>query len=166
MAAPIRVLCLGNPLLADDGFGGEVARCLGEHPSLDAEVVCSIETGFALLDHLLDASHLLVVDTVLTGAAGPGTIYTVWEEEFRAVPGSSPHFVGLFETLALARALHLPAPQDVMILAVEAADCSTVGGTMHPSVQAAVPRVVDLAQEIVRRWGENVRVSASLVPHG
>ncbi|MGD0012929.1 MAG: hypothetical protein ABSD56_00675 [Bryobacteraceae bacterium] len=45
--------------------------------------------------------------------------------------------------LALARQLSLDAPEEITIIAVEAADCHTVGGSMHPAVAAAIPRAVD-----------------------
>lgn len=166
MCESFRVLCLGNTLLADDAFGDVVARQLRRRLREQAEVTSTSATGFVLMDELLNTLHLLVVDTVLTGTARPGTIYTVREEDFQTASGSSPHFVGLFETLALARALDLPAPHEVVIVAVEAADCSTVGGAMHPAVQAAVPAVVRLAETMVRKWQKEVRLTGGLIPHG
>lgn len=145
----IRVLCLGNNLLADDAFGGAVAEQLRALGPTGAEVVESSAAGFALLDMLLNASYLVVVDTVLTGTAAPGTLRVLREAEVAAVPGGSPHYVGLFEALALGRKLGLPVPEEVVILAVEAADCVTVGGAMHPAVQAALPVAVNLVQEII-----------------
>src|SRR3989304_2380520 len=144
-----RVLCLGNPLLADDAFGAAVAAALPGCVPPEVEVVRSEGTGFGLLDDLLDASRLIVVDTVQTETAEPGTVYCVREGDLRAAPGPSPHYVGLFEMLALARTLHLPAPQGGGILAVEAPDCTTVGGAMHPAIRAVVPVVVELVAGVV-----------------
>ena len=149
MLARVRVLCLGNPLLADDAFGPAVAVALAGHVPPEVEIVQSEVSGFGLLDDLLDTSRLIVVDTVRTETAEPGTVYCVREGDLRAAPGPSPHYVGLFEMLALARTLHLPAPQEVVILAVEASDCTTVGGAMHPAIRAVVPVVVELVAGIV-----------------
>jgi len=156
MRTTARVLCLGNALLADDAFGLAVAAQIPARVPPEVEVVQSEATGFGLLDDLLDASQLLVVDTVRTGTAEPGTLYLVREDDLRGAPGASPHYVGLFEMLALARILRLPVPQDVMILAVEASDCTTVGGGMHPAVAAAVPVVARQVGEIVRGWQRQV----------
>ncbi|KRT75853.1 MAG: hydrogenase maturation protease, hydrogenase 2 maturation protease [Armatimonadetes bacterium CSP1-3] len=144
-----RVLCLGNPLLADDAFGAAVAAALPGCVPPEVEVVRSEVTGFGLLDDLLNTGRLIVVDTVQTETAEPGTVYCVREGDLRTAPGPSPHYVGLFEMLALARTLRLPAPQEVVILAVEAADCITVGGAMHPAVRAAVPLIVGQVASIV-----------------
>src|SRR3989304_3581521 len=144
-----RVLCLGNPLLADDAFGAAVAAALPGCVPPEGGGGRSEGTGFGLLDDLLNTGRLIVVDTVQTETAEPGTVYCVREGDLRTAPGPSPHYVGLFEMLALAPPPRLPRPQEGVILAVEAADCITVGGTMHPAVRAAVPVIVGQVASIV-----------------
>jgi hydrogenase maturation protease len=146
----IRVLCLGNDLLADDSLGSLVAEPIQQFAPPHVEVIATPEAGFHLLDYVLDVQRLIVVDSVVTGVASPGTIHEFHEDELEAVPGGSPHYVGLHETLALARCLGLPVAEEVIFLAVEASDCSTVGGAMHPTVRAAVPSVVRRVQELLR----------------
>lgn len=142
-----RVLCLGNELLADDALGPAVAarfeRFRGD------SVVYTSATGVALLDDVLNVSDLLVVDSIQTGTAKPGTVHIFLEEDLQAAPGPSSHYVGLFETLALGRRLHLSVPKQVVIVAVEAADTSTIGAAMHPAVRAAVPSVVNLVRRFL-----------------
>jgi hydrogenase maturation protease len=142
----IRVLCLGNSLLADDAFGLVVADQLrGMMPHLD--VCASSTSGFDLLDYTLGARELIVIDTLQSHASPPGTISIFHEHEVRTAPGGSPHYVGLFEALRLGKALHLPVPDEVTIITVEPADCLTVGGEMHPAVRAAVTRVLKIVEE-------------------
>jgi hydrogenase maturation protease len=143
-----RVVCLGNELLADDGVGPAVARRLRGRLPPAVQVVETPESGFALLDHLLDADVVVVVDAVTTGTAPPGTIHVVEDQTVRTVYGGSPHYVGLFEGLAIGRALGLPIPRQVTIVAVEVADSRTVGGPMHPAVAAAADRVAELIRGI------------------
>jgi hydrogenase maturation protease len=138
-----RLLGLGNEILADDAFGILAAREAEKLFGTKLEVMTSSETGFNLLDKLLGASRLLVVDTILTGAAAPGTIFELDESRVCPVPGGSPHFIGLFEVLAAARKLEMWVPGKVTILAVEAADCTSVGGAMHPAVAAAIPLITE-----------------------
>ncbi len=148
----VRLLGLGNDILADDAFGIEVAR--GARRVLSAgevEIVESSASGLHLLDHVIGCSRLIVADTVETGRGGPGTLY-VWDEAGApAAAGDTPHCLGLFDALKLARALGLPAPEEVTIVAVEPADCFTIGGEMHPAVAAAIPRAVELVGMVVRR---------------
>jgi hydrogenase maturation protease len=135
---------MGNEILADDAFGILVAREVQRRFGARVDVVCSSASGFHLLDDVLGTRRLLVVDTVVTGKSKPGTLRVFAEKDIRLVPGETPHGIGLFEVLRVARKLGLPAPEDVSIIGVEAWDCTTVGGDIHPDVQAAVPRAVEL----------------------
>lgn len=148
MCAQTRLLGLGNDILGDDAFGILVAREAGQVLSpTEVEVVTSYLSGLHLLDSLLDCTRLIVVDTIVTGRAEPGTIYVLREKELPGARAACPHGVGLFDALALARKLGLPAPGEVTIIAVEAADCLTVGGEMHEAVRAAIPKAVELILE-------------------
>ena len=146
---PVRLLGLGNELLADDAFGirvaGEVQRRFGS--ALD--VVTSSASGFHLLDAVLGVRRLIVVDTVASNHGRPGSL-TLWTEaEAAPVSGGSPHAIGLFEVLAAARQLGLPAAEDVVILGVAASDCTTVGGPMHADVEAAIPAAVETVSRLL-----------------
>ena len=57
------------------------------------------------------------------------------------------HYIGLFEALGLGRALGLSVPHEVTIITVQPADCVTVGGSMHPSVSAAMQPVLQIVME-------------------
>jgi hydrogenase maturation protease len=145
----IRVLCLGNELLADDALGLVAAEELRRRfPHLD--VVFTTDSGFHLLDYLSDYTLLVVVDSIQTGQVPGGTVLIFPKANIQAPPGPSPHYVGLFETLQLGRKLVLPVPEEVIILAVEAVDCLTLGGEMDPAVKSAVGLVAELVGEIVQ----------------
>jgi hydrogenase maturation protease len=147
--APIRVLGLGSEILADDAFGILAAREVERAYLGQVDVRCSSSAGFGLLDDLLGAARLLVVDTIITGSAEPGTIYVFTADQVDPAPGGSPHFLGLFEVLEVARRLHLLVPELTAIIAVEAADCTTVGGAIHPNLLSAIPEAVERAGQIL-----------------
>ncbi|NJD18718.1 MAG: hydrogenase maturation protease [Gemmatimonadetes bacterium] len=148
-AVPFRALCLGNDILADDALGIRVAEALRKAGDPRIDVVDTIEAGLSLLDHLSGALRVVVVDTILTGTVDPGTLFRVGEEDVSRIPGPSPHYMGLFEALERGRALGLPMPEEVTILAVEGSDCTTLGGAMDPRVREAGGRVVALVREMV-----------------
>lgn len=150
---PIRVLCLGNDLLADDAFGCLAAEHLRRRVPLAVDVVFSTDGGFSLMDHLEGVSLLVVIDVVMTGKAEAGTVSVFREEDLRSAPGGSPHYVGLFESLALGRKLGLLVPQELVFVVVEAADCLTIGGAMHPAVRSALPVVTERVEEQLAAWG-------------
>ncbi len=143
----VRILCLGNEILSDDAFGFHVAQEL-EWRFPQIEVLFSSKSGLHLLDYLTDTQLLVIVDTIVTGESPPGTVYIMRNSDIKPAMGPSPHYVGIMETLQLARELLLKVPEDVIILAVEAADCVTLGGAMHVAVKTAIPQVVNLAAEL------------------
>jgi hydrogenase maturation protease len=134
-------------LLGDDSLGSMVAAHVRQFAPANVEVLSTPETGFHLLDYALNVRRLIVVDTVVTGSAPPGTIYEFRDTDLKSLPGGSPHYVGVFEALAVARHHCLPAAEEVLILAVEAKSCSTVGEDMHPAVVAAIPVVIKMVRE-------------------
>ncbi|MGD0499424.1 MAG: hydrogenase maturation protease [Bryobacteraceae bacterium] len=144
----VRLLGLGNEILADDAFGIRVAKEVERGYPGQVEVVCSSASSFHLMDDVLGALRLLVVDTIVTGRAKPGAVSILTADQMRPAAGS-PHFLGLFEVLAVGERLGLPVPEETIVIAVEASDCTTVGGRMHPDVQLAIPEVVELVGRIL-----------------
>lgn len=147
-ACDTRILCLGNELLADDSFGHVVADHLRPYATPETEIVSTPEAGFHLLDYVLNTRRLVVVDSVLTGKAPVGTIYVLREDELNVLTGGSPHYVGLHESLLLARTLSLPVAKEVIIVAAEIADCTTLGGKMHSDLRTVIPEVVRIVRGI------------------
>ena len=135
--------------MADDALGPFVAEELRRLALPGAEITSTAEAGFHLFDYLLDVACLVVIDTIVTGTAAPGTIYSIGEGDLPSAPGVAPHYIGLQEALVVARALDLPAAKRLVVLAVEGADCLTFGGTMHPAVRAAIPLVVEEVKKLL-----------------
>jgi hydrogenase maturation protease len=148
----VRVVGLGNDLLADDAFGLAVATELRKRSPDGLEAVHTTNTGFRLMDELLGVSRLVIVDATQTGKSEPGTLQVLREKDIDIVPGGSPHYVGVFEPLQVGRRIGLPVADEVTIVTVEVADCTTIGGPMHPAVGEAIPAAVDI---ILRLVGED-----------
>ena len=85
----------------------------------------------------------------ITGGQPPGFVYELGEGDLEIIPGNSPHYIGLFETLSLGRGLGLDVATEIIIIAVEAVDCMTVGGDMNPMVERALPGVIDRVEALV-----------------
>ncbi len=143
-------MCLGNDIIADDSFGLRVAERLNQLALYGLEVAEAATSGFDLLDYTLDTPFLVVVDTVQTGTAEPGTTFELHEGDVLPRHGGSPHYIGLFEALAAGRKLELPVTPEMVILAVEAFDCLTIGGVMHYAVEDAVRAVTSRIQELLQ----------------
>jgi len=135
------LLGLGNDLLTDDAAGLLAVRLAGRLADETVDVVETSACGIALLEHFLGYDRAVVVDTIRTGRRAPGTVVEVGVQELGTVLAPSPHYAGLPEMLAVARALRLPFPQEVRILALEALDPFTVGTRLTEPVRRAIPHL-------------------------
>ena len=140
----ILLLGLGNDILTDDAVGlyvvHELQRELGDHPAIDIRE--TTEMGLALLDYIVGYRAVVIVDSIQTGKAAPGVLYELDAAALTQLTGRTPHFLGVSETLALGRQLGLAMPEQVSILAIEVADPFTLGTTLTPALQTALPGVV------------------------
>lgn len=153
---PVLILCLGNEVLSDDGFGPAVAHrmqtALAENPSV--EVLYASVAGLNLLDAIDRRSRVLIVDSILTGKADAGHLHffpaniTV---PTRALVGS--HQISLPVALSLGECLGLHMPERIDILAVEADDVCTLSELMTPPIAAAVEPAIQRIREWIDTQG-------------
>jgi hydrogenase maturation protease len=138
------LLGLGNDILTDDAVGlnvvHELQAELGGHPSIDIRE--TTEMGLALLDFITGYRTVVIVDSIQTGKAPPGFLHQLDASALNQLTGRTPHFVGVSETLALGRQLGLAMPEQVRIFAIEVEDPFTLGTSMTPALQAALPGIV------------------------
>ncbi|MGA2446183.1 MAG: hydrogenase maturation protease [Opitutaceae bacterium] len=154
MPTPVLVLGLGNDILSDDAAGLLVAAAVHERLAgePDIEVRATTEMGLALLDEIAGREAVVLVDSVQTGRAPPGHIHEFGPEELSTVLTTSPHFLGVGETLALGQRLGLAMPRQVRIFALEVHDPFTVGTHLTPAVQQAVPTAAERVAEQARAF--------------
>ena len=148
------VVGLGNDLLSDDAIGVFAARELSKKVSGLADVVDCNLTGVALLDILVGYDKVIIIDAIHTGKSPPGTIIEMTPDDLRAIPGTSPHYTGLPEAIAIANRLRLDFPDEIKILAVEVTEPLTIGGKLSEPVAKALNRLVQYAKTYLQRWQE------------
>jgi hydrogenase maturation protease len=144
------VLGLGNVLLSDEGVGVRIVERLTDAPagSLPAgiELVDGGTLGLELLPLLDGVDAVLLLDALDTGAA-PGSVAVLRDDELRARMGGaiSVHQLGVGDLLAVARLRGtLPARTSLIGIQPERLE---VGLALSPSVAAAVPMAIRLAQQ-------------------
>jgi hydrogenase maturation protease len=150
--APILILALGNDILWDDAVGPLAARALAAEPLDGVEVSETAESGIRLMELLTGYDRVLLIDAIFTGEHPPGTVVELDPTEFDHVIAPSPHYAGLPEVFAVARRLELPMPEELRILAMEVADPLRIGEGLSEPVEAALPRLVEAAREMVLTW--------------
>jgi hydrogenase maturation protease len=138
------VFGVGHPDRGDDAAGWLVAERLAGSAALVVRRVAA-DPSMILTDPWWGAAdHVVVVDTVRTGAP-PGTVHT-WELgellDITVVTGGGTHDLGVAATVALAGALGR-LPIDAAVIGIEG--CAFAPGTPPcPAVLDAVDRVAAL----------------------
>jgi len=139
------LLGLGNDILSDDGVGLRVAAAIEKRLTdrTNVTVVSTTEMGLSLLDQIVGFDDLVIVDAVQTPQGSPGSVHEIDGNALASLPAVSPHFLGLGEVLALGRKLGLAVPDRVRIFAIEVQDPFTVSTDLTPSLESALPSIVD-----------------------
>ena len=138
------VIGVGNLLRCDDGVGIHVVDRLNEVASyIDTLDVAlgSIE----ILEAMKGRDRVFIVDAIQAGGE-PGTIYRVNLSRGEEPPRiTHSHGVDLLTTLRLGDSL-FPGqmPREIVLLAVEAEDVTTLSESCTSKVQAAVEKVVEI----------------------
>jgi hydrogenase maturation protease len=140
------VLGLGNPLLTDDGVGLRVARALRARLTGRPDVVVEEDYwgGLRLMERMVGYDRSIVIDASC-GGGEPGTIRCLRVEEMPTQHTASAHDATLATALCFGHRVGaaLPDTDDVLVVAVEAADVTSFGEECTPQVDAAIPRAVE-----------------------
>lgn len=151
----VRVIGLGNVLMADDGFGPYVIHALNANYDFPAHVaVTDVGTpGLDLTPYLMGANKLIVIDTVRSeGTAGTIRLYRR-DEILRHAPQPrlGPHDPGLKETL-LALDFDGTGPDEVLLVGVIPAQ-TVPQPRLSEQVRAAVPLAMRAVLDELTRLG-------------
>ncbi len=137
------ILGLGNPILSDDAIGLKVSRELGKHFP-DADIVEASISGISLIDYITGYDHLIIIDSIKTGEAAPGTVHRI---DFAAlkptVAEGFPHGVNIATAFEIARQAGEKIPKTIDIYAIEVKDNTTFSEKLTPALNAKSPQIVE-----------------------
>jgi hydrogenase maturation protease len=140
MSAVTHVVCFGNALHGDDGFGMHVYRRLQD------EAVPVFDGGTAGLDALWcfeGCTRAVIVDAVRTGGT-VGTLHRLAGSDLERCGGEfSLHELGIPSLLAALAAVS-PEPPEVVVIGAEVGEISPFTDRLSPPLEAAVPEAVRL----------------------
>lgn len=151
------IVGIGQTMRGDDAAGLEAVRLWQKtFPDTAADPRLRIEQagmpGLELIDLLANADGVLLVDAVQSGSA-PGTLHMVKPEQVASFDGGggSAHGWGVAETLALARELHYPLPEQIVILGIEA-DSFAIGAPLSKAVTTSLMKAAEMIEERIHWW--------------
>ncbi|HMV53382.1 MAG TPA: hydrogenase maturation protease [Rhodocyclaceae bacterium] len=145
MASDCHVICFGNELHGDDGFGPAVHARLADMRLPDGVRLFRADTsGIAALPLFEGCDRVLLVDAV-SGFGAPGSIHTLPPEAI-ALEGASGHGFGIGGLLRIAAAT-LPTLPAIRLVVVETSRVTAFMPGLSPEVDAALPAAVDSIME-------------------
>lgn len=148
---PFLVLCLGNEVLSDDAVGPVVAQKLVLEQSLSelTEVIFAPVAGFFLLDLMNERQAVLIVDSITTDVAAPGTIHFFPAGLLTPSNGLiNSHQISLPTALKFGKKMGYRMPQEIDILAIEIEDNTTLSEQLTEKVAGSV----DIVLEKIKFW--------------
>lgn len=153
----ILVVGLGNVLRGDDGFGVKAVAAFRHRADRDVTVIETGIGGMHLVQELMQGYDAIVLFDAVDRGHEPGRL-TVLEpmlpdldsldETERRDYFSETHYATPIRALTLAREVGA-LPPIVRIIGCQAADADAFGLGLHATVEAAIPRAVDIAVELV-----------------
>lgn len=108
--------------------------------------------GLSLMEHMEGYSDVIVVDSILTKTRPQGTIYSLALSslpDYSAGHTTAIHDTSLANALKVGRQMGMVLPEDVWVVAVEAAYVYDFSEELSPPVEAAVPEAVEIVLEML-----------------
>ena len=140
MSGATHVVCFGNALHGDDGFGIHVYRRLQD------EALPIFDAGTAGLDALPcfeGCTRAVIVDALRAGGS-VGTVHRLAASDLECCGGEfSLHDLGIPSLLAALAAVS-PAPPEIVVIGAEVGDIGPFTDRLSPPLEAAVSEAVRL----------------------
>ena len=149
------ILGIGNILWADEGFGVRCVEAMNAAYQFgdDVTLMDGGTQGLYLLPYLVDARRLIVFDAVDYDMK-PGEIVIAKDDEvprFMGVKKMSLHQTGFQEVISCA-SLADKLPEAMVLIGVQPEQLEDFGGSLRDTVKAQIPKAVDIALELIKRW--------------
>ena len=142
------VLGVGNPILTDDAVGCRVAHLIQEaKPEL--KVIETVEAGLTLLELITDYERVIIIDSVKTGQAEPGTLHQLTLDQINPSWNfCSTHGIDIRMAFELGRKLEYKIPAKISIYGIEVEDNKNFGEKCTEKVEQSIPQIV---REIIKK---------------
>lgn len=158
----ILVIGIGQSLRGDDAAGLEAVRYWTEqYPATSGRAEIQVKVlespGLSLLNELLEADAVLLVDAMQGGGA-PVRCFRTEELAAFTTDSRSAHGLGVAETLLLGARLY-PALQrlPLVIVGIEGENFSP-GTPMSQTVSDLLPQVIEVIEQEVQRLQRSLKV--------
>jgi hydrogenase maturation protease len=147
------VIGIGNLLRSDDGIGLHIIEALRKENIKDNVDLYEGLSSLDILDAIKDYDRILIIDAIQSGG-NPGTVYKLsledLKEKMTAHSFSSHLNMNFTEMFELGKKVFPnKIPKDIIIIAVEAEDITTISDRCTPKVENAITEAVDIVQNLL-----------------
>ncbi|OGN72948.1 MAG: hypothetical protein A2X25_10345 [Chloroflexi bacterium GWB2_49_20] len=152
------IIGLGNPILGDDGVGWVIAQKLKKRFASKSNLEFEFLSlgGLSLMERLTGYQNVILIDAISSGKHPKGEVVSF---PLSAMPDltaghtSSSHDTSLRNALNVGRSMNicLPKDEDILIVAVEAANVYDFSEELTPPVASAVPVAVNLVMNLISK---------------
>jgi hydrogenase maturation protease len=140
--AKLRILCFGNPLHGDDGYGPAVALALRKQVKCSgADIVDCGNRGLDALHYFENAAHVIVIDAM--AGSRPGRVHLLRPHDVPVESHHGGHGAGVGYLLDAVRQT-MPHPPLIDVIAAEIGPVSPFVPGLSIEVAAAVAETVGL----------------------
>lgn len=150
------VMGLGNTLNKDEGLGVHALELLQKKLAdlaPEVEFLDGGALGLNLLPWVEEASHLLVLDSMVSRFSIPGQVMELAKDEiplYRNIK-MSDHQITFQEVLGLAK-FRDKFPEHLHLIGAQPVDMS-IGYGISPEIEAVMPEILTRAERVLREWG-------------
>ena len=146
-------------MYGDDAVGIHVIRRLKKELQAKKQDLAGLKyvdfeechlSGLSLLDVVTGYDKLIIVDTIKKPHPHTGRIYHLKKKDLRHIPGPSPHYVSVPQTLEIGETLGLKMPKEIRIIAVEAKNMYNLGEELTQEMKAALPSIIREVKKVLR----------------
>jgi len=116
-------------------------------------------TGLALLDVITGYDRLIIIDTIKRPRPRTGRISIMRGEDLRSLPGPSPHYVSVPQTIEIGRSLGLPVPSAIIVVAVEAKNMHRLGEGLTEDMRRSLPRIMAAVREALKNAAAGKKIT-------
>jgi hydrogenase maturation protease len=148
----VLVLGIGNPIRADDGVGIRITEALRQETVRNTIDIKDGISGLDILSAITGYDRIIVVDALQSGGE-PGTIYRLSLEDLgsqKTLHTFSTHDMDFLATIELGKSIFAGRmPKEIIIIAVEAGDITTLSEKCTPGVEKAIPKAVNIIKGLL-----------------
>jgi hydrogenase maturation protease len=148
----VLVLGIGNPIRSDDGVGVHVTEALRKESLSDNIDFREGISGLDIFGAVTGYNRVIIVDAI-KGGGEPGTIYKLSLKDFadkQTLHAFSTHDIDFLTMLEFGKSIFPEKiPEDIIIIAIEADDITTISEKCTPKVEKAIQEAVDVIKGLL-----------------